>query len=814
MHSARRRSRINSVDNASRTIRVPATSSLKAPRAVSYDHIDTRTRSHSISSLSSSGRKLVDRIRKWRSVFIEPLEPIIDATGDVLYVRAVDLSGLPTSGASSFSIIFSVDGEQILTLSFPCQKANVKLVEAKASTKVTLPASAETLTFDFIERTLQGDKSNRTELSIRSLLPYETLHEMVLPLIPKQAHSKTTASIHLKLYLFHNRVRSPGRRSPSDSIEAFHAIPIFNRVHARDILGIMEILDQDSSQINAQDPRSQETPVFHAAVQAWQNEYVILYLLEQRNIRIDVRNIDGNSPLHVFCSSFYNPLCHEAFARFLEKGADVNSRNNNEETPLHKAIFNTRIRMLLVQLLLDAGADVNARSSRGGTPLHYAIHLNRQDVLQIFVENGADLSIRDDNGDTVLDVCEHSGLDALAKAITEYNVVMEIIQRLDLLEFKSALLKIRPDRLQNLTDRELLQIGLQDRATRETLSTEFRSMGFGLPRKPPSAVPGPDDSEEGRKHLDELLQGIDDGGGRNWKILPHTVEFIELIGSGAAGKVYRGLHEGKTVAIKVLNASSAQEVDEFVKEFAVIQAIQSENVVKLYGAIRAERLSMVMEFCARGSLFDLLSKAPVEISWMDVFKLMLQICRGLEAIHSKKVLHRDLKSLNILLTETGDVRICDFGLSRFDTSKNITTLGRLRGTYAYTAPEIYFGELFTVKSDIFSLGIVLWELVYRCVNRSYQYPYAEYPELKMDFQIIIKTAKSDLRPTMPRTPTEMAALIRSCWSRNPSNRPTVGEVYEEIGKFRKDYQEWPTRWDNLIVDDTNCVVGGSVCLRE
>jgi len=76
-------------------------------------------------------------------------------------------------------------------------------------------------------------------------------------------------------------------------------------------------------------------------------------------------------------------------------------------------------------------------------------------------------------------------------------------------------------------------------------------------------------------------------------------------------------------------------------------------------------------------------------------------------------------------------------------------LGKLRGTYAYCAPEIYFGKAFSPKSDIYSMGVIFWELVVRCIKGSYEQPYSEFPNLMFPFQIIIQTAKNNLRPSLP-----------------------------------------------------------------
>ena len=128
-------------------------------------------------------------------------------------------------------------------------------------------------------------------------------------------------------------------------------------------------------------------------------------------------------------------------------------------------------------------------------------------------------------------------------------------------------------------------------------------------------------------------------------------------------------------------------------------------------------------------------------------------------------------------------KVSDLGLSRFTSgsASNLSTLGKLRGTYAYSAPEVYFGDPFTTKADCFSVGIIFWELAYRSLLGHYAMPYSEYEELVFDFQIIIQVAKNRRRPTIPAAcPPDYRDLITACWAQAAADRPDISDVLARL----------------------------------
>ncbi len=144
------------------------------------------------------------------------------------------------------------------------------------------------------------------------------------------------------------------------------------------------------------------------------------------------------------------------------------------------------------------------------------------------------------------------------------------------------------------------------------------------------------------------------------------------------------------------------------------------------------------------------------------------------------------QSPNLLVDNNWNVKVADFGLARFNIAKNEPSLAKLRGTYAYAAPETYSGQIYTTKSDVYSFGIILWELIMRLLTGCYHRPFSEYKNLRYDFQIIVQTAKKNLRPTFPATcPPKWQQLVESCWSHKQEDRPTLEEVLKSLAELKE-----------------------------
>ncbi|KAF2073404.1 hypothetical protein CYY_005283 [Polysphondylium violaceum] len=280
------------------------------------------------------------------------------------------------------------------------------------------------------------------------------------------------------------------------------------------------------------------------------------------------------------------------------------------------------------------------------------------------------------------------------------------------------------------------------------------------------------------------------------------IEYIKRIGSGTYSKVYKGKYQNKFVAIKTMRGSNmtTEQIEGFKKECDILSTIQSPHLISFYGScIEESQLSMVVEYCSKGTLYKVLNNPLLDFDWDKFFKWTIQIVEGVKYLHNMNppVVHRDLKTLNILISSEWNAKICDFGLTRTMTMTNVSTLGTLRGTMAYTAPEIYEGLLFNTRSDVYSLGIIFWETVNRCFSGSYLKPFHDHP-ISLDIQIIILTSRNKIRPILNQHwPEELRHLIAWCWDEVPDKRPNCNEVYDYLIKLKQTFEDNRDTWEKI-----------------
>ncbi|KAK1390417.1 Receptor-like serine/threonine-protein kinase [Heracleum sosnowskyi] len=202
------------------------------------------------------------------------------------------------------------------------------------------------------------------------------------------------------------------------------------------------------------------------------------------------------------------------------------------------------------------------------------------------------------------------------------------------------------------------------------------------------------------------------------------------LGEGGFGPVYKGmLNDGQEIAVKRLSKDSSQGFDEFLNEVSCIAKLQHRNLVTLLGCCteKGERI-LIYEYMANKSLDSVFydEKLRKSMDWMKRYNIINGIARGLLYLHQDsklRIIHRDLKASNILLDHDMNPKISDFGMARcFEGSQTEANTSRIVGTYGYMSPEYAIDGQFSVKSDVFSFGVLLIELVSGKKNRLFSHP--------------------------------------------------------------------------------------------
>ena len=274
-----------------------------------------------------------------------------------------------------------------------------------------------------------------------------------------------------------------------------------------------------------------------------------------------------------------------------------------------------------------------------------------------------------------------------------------------------------------------------------------------------------------------------------WIINSKSIKILKIIGFGGSSDVYLGDYRGTEVAVKKLRLLEAKKdyIKEYKREVSSLVLLYHPYLVLLMGAIAEPfNLSIVTEYCKGGNLFDLLYKRPkITLSWEFKKKILLEIAIGMNYLHTNNppVLHRDLKSLNILLTDkieknsdTTDIKISDFGLSRLYQKSCILT-GQL-GTCYWMAPEIIVNKRYSTKVDVYSYGIIMWEV---CTRKT---PYSCMSQQQVQFYVSVKKGRPNLKIIPSDTPTKIVQLMQMCWDHEPDKRPNFDYIVDFLRNLK------------------------------
>jgi serine/threonine-protein kinase CTR1 len=264
----------------------------------------------------------------------------------------------------------------------------------------------------------------------------------------------------------------------------------------------------------------------------------------------------------------------------------------------------------------------------------------------------------------------------------------------------------------------------------------------------------------------------------------------ERIGAGSFGTVHHADWHGSDVAVKILIEQDFHEerLKEFLREVAIMKRLRHPNVVLFMGAVLSRpNLSIVTEYLPRGSLYRLIHR-PGTREILDErrrLRMALDVAKGMNHLHrlNPSIVHRDLKSPNLLVDKTWTVKVCDFGLSRLKANTFLSSKSAA-GTPEWMAPEVLRDEPSNEKSDVYSFGVILWELI------TLQQPWSGLNAA----QVVGAVGFQNRRLQIPKdVKPDIAAIIEACWANDPRKRPSFASIMELLKPLVKPPTSQPIR---------------------
>ncbi|XP_073223308.1 serine/threonine-protein kinase CTR1 isoform X1 [Cicer arietinum] len=256
----------------------------------------------------------------------------------------------------------------------------------------------------------------------------------------------------------------------------------------------------------------------------------------------------------------------------------------------------------------------------------------------------------------------------------------------------------------------------------------------------------------------------------------------EKIGSGSFGTVHRAEWNGSDVAVKILMEQDfhAERFKEFMREVAIMKYLRHPNIVLLMGAVtQPPNLSIVTEYLSRGSLYRLLHRpgAKEVLDERRRLSMAYDVAKGMNYLHKRNppIVHRDLKSPNLLVDKKYTVKVCDFGLSRLKANTFLSSKSAA-GTPEWMAPEVLRDEPSNEKSDVYSFGVILWEIA------TLQQPWGNLNPAQVVAAVGFKGKRLEIPHELN---PQIAAIIEACWANEPWKRPSFASIMDSLRSLLK-----------------------------
>lgn len=490
---------------------------------------------------------------------------------------------------------------------------------------------------------------------------------------------------------------------------------LFSFINSNDVEGVHSFLkNATTASVNKPD-KNGYTPLIAATANREGDPQIIEDFLSFEGIDVTLANSDGNTALHYFCQNGRGDQCMKTFNKFLKLGADINAENRHGETPLFKAIFNRYESLAMVQTLLhhDARVDI-ATKQHGETVLHYAVRLGREDLVYVLVAAGAPLNVKSSTEE--MTPFEMACRDEHTTNVANYLAKIQGIEYSKTRKTGSGIAKpVSKVEIKNpeMRRREKPKTERDKKNSKNSLISKVRKNRVNIKE---FEISSPQGEMQHKTHVDIEY---------NWtgeQDPESAFELVEKVGEGAFGAVFRAIHIETqfTIAIKKVPLGAKTSFEEAIKkEISILKQCRHHFIVQYYGCFfKEQHLWILMDFCKRGSIEDLLQDTPGRTLPEDqISQFLYAALEGLSYLHSRNIIHRDVKAANLLRTEEGYVKLADFGVSSQIRQINSQNPGLMKsysrknvGTPLWMAPEVLLQTGHDFKADIWSLGITAIEM--------------------------------------------------------------------------------------------------------